>query len=269
MARTYTQDEVREIIRRAAESTAEKERQASEDTGLTVNDLRDLAVGAGIDPEVMLEAAQSLDRDVHEPFEKRVLGMKISAARAIRVEGPFTEEDWLALVSDCRTTFEAKGKVQDVSGLREWSNGNLHVLVEPVGEDVIIRMRTHHGATQQMAAGSVAMAIAMFVMVITAMAEGASGPETFGMVSLLAAVFFGAGGLLFTQIRRWSRTREQQMEAIGRRIQQRRERSRTQDADTKTAKLEASVSPTIEIPEEPEQIQVEGNRNPIRERRFS
>jgi len=247
MPRTYSQDEVREIIRRAADATAEKERKASEDTGFSLDDLRDLASSTGIDPEVMAEAARSLDREVEEPFEKRVLGMKISAAKAIRIEGPFTEEDWQALVSDCRTTFKAKGSVHDASGLREWSNGNLHILVEPAGDDVIIRMRTHHGATQQMAAGSIAMAMAMFVMVITALAEGATAPEMLGTVAFLAAAVFGAGGLLIAHIRNWSRTRESQMEAIGRRMEQRKAKGPA----TRTPALEAASTERIELPDEP------------------
>jgi hypothetical protein len=181
MSRTYSQDEVREIIRRAAESTAEREKLQSDDSGLTMGDLADLATATGIDPRIMMDAARSLDREVEESFEKRLLGMKISAAHAIRVEGPFTGEDWQALVADCRSTFEAKGKVNETSGLREWSNGNLHVLVEPAGNDAIIRMRTVHGAAQRMAGAGMAMTIAVAVMLFTAFSEGRAFGDLYGM----------------------------------------------------------------------------------------
>ena len=222
MSRTYSQDEVREIIRRATEATAERERRESEDSGLSMDDLADLATSAGIDPDVMLQAARSLDREVHEPFEKRMLGVKISAAHAIRVEGPFSEEDWLALVADCRSTFEAKGTVQSTAGLREWSNGNLHVLVEPAGSTTIIRMRTHHGAAQRMAGAGAAMSIAAIAMMISAFSDGRPLGDVFSNMIWIVAALFAAGGLMVTRIRNWSRTRSAQMEAIGQRIEARR-----------------------------------------------
>lgn len=222
MSRTYSQDEVREIIRRAAETTAEREKLQSDDSGLTMDDLADLATATGIDPRIMMDAARSLDREVEESFEKRLLGIKISAAHAIRIEGPFSEEDWQALVADCRSTFQAKGKVHETSGLREWSNGNLHVLVEPAGNDTIIRMRTLHGGAQRMAGAGMAMTIAVAVMLFTAFSEGRALGDLYGNVMLLMAALLGAGALLVTRIRNWSRTRQTQMEALGRRIEQRR-----------------------------------------------
>lgn len=247
MPRTYSQDEVREIIRRAADATAERERRESENSGLTLDDLRDLASSTGIDPEVMTEAARSLDREVDEPFEKRLMGLKISAAHAIRLEGPFTDEDWQALVADCRRTFGAKGKLHDVSGLREWSNGNLHVLVEPTGDDVVIRMRTHNGVAQNMMPAGVAMSIAFIAMMISALGDGRPASDLFGAVMVLVAALFGAGALGYTRLKSWSRTRESQMEAIGRRMEQRKR----SDASASSPALESASTQRIELPDEP------------------
>ena len=245
MSRTYSQDEVREIIRRAAEKTAKKQRSESEDSGLSMEDLKDIALSTGLDPQVMLDAARSLDRDVEETFEKRVLGVKISAAHAIRIEGPFSDQDWQALVADCRTTFEAKGKVHDAAGLREWSNGNLHVLVEPAGEDVIVRMRTHNGQAQSMMGGSIAVVLAMLVMLLSAFAEGPSTQDLFGKVILFFGALFAAGAFSYTRIRRWAQTREAQMEAIGRRMEQRRDRV----SDTRPVQIESTPAEQIVLPD--------------------
>lgn len=222
MSRTYSQDEVREIIRRAAETTAERERLQSDDSGLSIDDLADLATATGIDPQIMIDAARSLDRHVEEPFEKRHMGVKISAAHAFRVEGPFSEEDWQALVADCRSTFGAKGHVNETSGLREWSNGNLHVLVEPAGKDTIIRMRTHRGSAQSMLNGGLAMSIAVFVMMFSSLAEGRALTDLFGLAMLLIAAIFAIGAVVVSGLRNWSRTRKSQMEALGLRVEQRR-----------------------------------------------
>lgn len=251
MSRTYSQDEVREIIRRAAETTAERERLQSDDSGLSINDLADLATATGIDPQIMIDAARSLDREVEETFEKRLLGVKISAAHAIRVEGSFSEADWQALVADLRSTFEAKGKLNQTSGLREWSNGNLHVLVEPAGGDTIIRMRTVNGGAQRMGAAGMAMTFAMVIMMMSAFPEARSTGDLFGTVMLVFAALFGAGALLVTRIRGWSRTRQAQMEALGRRIEQRRPESGMD------ALPEAERSARIELPDLEDEAEAE------------
>lgn len=246
MPRTYSQDEVREIIRRAADATAEKERKASEDTGFSLDDLRDLAASSGIDPDVMAEAARSLDREVVETFEKRVVGVKTSAAHAVWLEGPFTDDDWQALVADCRTTFAAKGKVHNEAGLREWSNGNLHVLVEPAGDDVIIRMRTHYGAAERMLTGGIAASVAFSIMVLSALSDGKALGDIWSSLAIVLAAFLAAGGFLFSKLKNWSRTRESQMNAIGRRMEQRKDTK----SGVRARAIKASSSERIDLPDE-------------------
>ena len=265
MPRIYSQDEVREIIRRAADATAERERQESESSGLTLTDLRDLAVSTGIDPDVMADAARSLDRDVDEPFEKRILGLKISAAHAVRLAGPFTDEDWQALVADCRRTFGAKGKLTDVSGLREWSNGNLHVLVEPAGDDVIIRMRTHKGQAETMLAGGIAMALAFTVMILSTFADGGAAQNLLPQVLLVFSLILGGGVFARKRIGDWSQTREAQMEAIGRRIEQRRDGRDEQTSAASERLTKADTDIRIELPDDEREEDVPSIRSRQRE----
>ena len=264
MSRTYSQDEVREIIRRAAETTASRERSQSEDSGLSIDDLRDLAISTGLDPQVMLDAARSLDRDVEETFEKRLLGVKISAAHAIRIEGPFTDHDWHALVADCRSTFKAKGKVHDHVGTREWSNGNLHVLVEPAGEDVIVRMRTHNGQAQQFMGIGIAIAVSIFVGLGSTFDSSSLTGDPLGNLMLLFGAVFAFSAFLYTRIRRWAQTRESQMDAMGRRIEQRRDRVGQRSSEV--AQIEGEPAERIELPEADAHEDMESVRAKHRER---
>jgi len=253
MPRSYTQDEVREIIRRAAEKTAKMQRSESEDSGLSIEDLKDLAVSTGLDPQVMLDAARSLDRDVDETFEKRILGVKISAAHAIRVEGQLSDKEWQSLVADCRSTFAAKGKVSDQAGLREWSNGNLHVLVEPAGDDSIVRMRTHQGQAQSMMAGGVAMLLAFTAMILSTYADGGAADNLLPQMMIIVALVFGGGVFAKKRISSWSQTRESQMVAIGRRIEQRRH----EKSGTPTMQIESMPGEKIELPDTDAQEEAE------------
>lgn len=271
MSRTYTQDEVREIIRRAAETTAKKQRSESEDSGLSIEDLKDLAVSTGLDPEVMLAAARSLDRDVEESFEKRVLGVKISAAHAVRVEGRLSDEEWQSLVADCRSTFAARGRVHDQAGLREWSNGNLHVLVEPAGEDSIIRMRTHKGQAQSIVAGGVAMALSFTAAILSTYAGGGAADNLLPLVMIIVALTAGAGVFSRKRVGDWSQTRESQMADIGRRVEQRRTHAEEQAPSLGTTQneqieqIENTPAERIELPDS-DQEDVESVRLRNRER---
>ena len=125
------------------------------------------------------------------------------------------------------------------------------MLVEPAGGDTIIRMRTLHGGAQRMAGASMAMVFAVAIMVFTTFMDGRALGDVYGNMMLLMAALFGAGALLVTRVRGWSRTRQAQMEALGRRIEQRR------PAPEQSALSETDRAARIELPDLEDEAETE------------
>lgn len=67
--RIYTEEEVARLIRRAVELEAERSvsRENSARAGLSIAELEQIAAGSGIDPELIHQAANELERDLSEP----------------------------------------------------------------------------------------------------------------------------------------------------------------------------------------------------------
>ncbi len=70
--RTYTEEEVTRLIRRAVELEAERSvnKEGGNRTGLTLADLEEIAAESGIDPDLIKRAASEFDRDSSESKDK-------------------------------------------------------------------------------------------------------------------------------------------------------------------------------------------------------
>ena len=134
------------------------------------------------------------------------------------------------------------------------------MLVEPAGGDTIIRIRTLHGGAQRMAGASMAMVFAVAIMVFTTFIDGRAIGDVYGNMMLLMAALFGAGALLVTRVRGWSRARQAQMEALGRRIEQRR------PAPEQSVLPETDQAARIELPDLEDEAETEPARARGRER---
>lgn len=214
--RRYTDQEAAEIFERAASAEAQRPRLAA-GQGMTLADLQQIAGEAGIDPVLVAQEARALDQPAITPA-RRFMGLPIGVGHTVDLGRSITDDEWHALVGELRETFQATGLVREDGPFRQWSNGNLKVMVEPSGNGHRVRFQTHHGgARQMMTAGvaSVGMAGALFLtsMVVPAVSQGFSAG-----VALFAALgvgFFGAGAL---RLPAWARRRREQMKALGERL---------------------------------------------------
>lgn len=71
--RVYSEQEVARLIRRAVELESERAKsgRSGSDRGLTIQDLEKIAADSGIDPELMLQAANEIDHpEISEKFEE-------------------------------------------------------------------------------------------------------------------------------------------------------------------------------------------------------
>src|SRR6185437_13182641 len=141
--RRYDDREVAAIFRSAAESPSSPEQQPSHDEGLTLAELRAI----GLDESAVERAAMTLDLRVARS-DRSLLGLPIGVGRSVDLGRRLTDEEWERLVVRFREVFQARGHTRAEGSLRQWTNGNLQVLLEPTETGQRIRFATMHGAAR-------------------------------------------------------------------------------------------------------------------------
>ena len=208
--RRYKDEEIEAIFAAAAEAPEPMSRAIDAGAGLTLADLREIGREVGIAPERISAAAEALDRPPVVAGRRTYLGMPIAVGRTVLLPRAPTDREWALLVAELRATFGARGRAESEGELREWSNGNLRVSVEPTETAYRLRLRTVKGsAVPSVTLGFMSTA---FGVVTTALAQAADAPlgAMIGPAMLLAFGVATAGsGIL--RLPGWARDREEQM----------------------------------------------------------
>jgi hypothetical protein len=211
--RRYGEEEVREIFNLAISGNARDRSLPAEAGGLTLDDLQRIGQEAGIEPERVAQAAETLDARGRPAPVRRSFGLPIGVSRVVALPRAPTDREWEQLISEFRTTFGTQGQTNTSGGLREWSHGNLHICVEPTEHGEQLRLSTLKDDAVALNAFSVMMAGVSVIMSVVVAAAGK--PEKaialLGMFGGMALFAFGANVL---RMPRWARERERQMEAI-------------------------------------------------------
>ena len=214
--RRYNDTEIAAIFRAATEGPlAHSQPDVPHDEGLTLPDLQAIGREVGIAPDAIAGAARALD--VHRGVGRTFLGLPIGVARTVNLHRRLSDEEWERLVVQLREVFDARGTTRSDGSLRQWTNGNLQVLLEPTESGHRLRFRTMHGGAQaSIAAGFVAFGTAGVVALITAL-SGTLVDAMSGVLFLAAAgTLFVANGAL--RLPRWARLRARQMDALAQAI---------------------------------------------------
>lgn len=216
--RQFNDDEVAEIFRRASETSQTAADALSPSSGLTLGALQDIGRQVGLAPEAVADAARSLERQ--EPrFRARMLGVTVGVGRTVPLERKISDEEWERLVTVLRDTFDARGRHRVDGSLREWTNGNLQILIEPTVQGDRLRMRTVNAAARALLSGGVLLLGAAAVIAAVALVVGpASEPRLLPPLLPLAG---GGVASLILGMRRvygWAQTRLAQMDDIARRL---------------------------------------------------
>ena len=214
--RRYSEREIREVFERAARDQEQAKAHASQE-GLTLDEMQEIAASAGIAPEFVASAAQSVA--LGEPEQGHMMTGPIPRGvfRTEFLPGLPTEELWNELVADLRRTFEARGKVTKTERVWEWRNGNLRVTLEPAGDGSRLHLQTRRD--ERFGVISILTALALFPVLVLFLGSltGSLEPEKIvALVSVGVSATLGAAGVWLNQ-RSWAATRERQMEAIAQR----------------------------------------------------
>jgi hypothetical protein len=211
--RRYSDEEVREIFSLAADGGTRDQSLPAESDGLTLDELRRIGQEAGIEPARVAQAAERLDARGRVAPVRRSLGMPVGVSRVVDLPRAPTDREWEQLVSEFRTTFGTQGRTTTTGGLHDWSQGNLHLSVEPTEHGEQLRLSTLKD--DAMALNVLGSVLGVMSVLMGAVVAAAGKPEkaliVLGMFGGMALAAFGANLL---RLPKWARKREQQMEAI-------------------------------------------------------
>ncbi len=204
------------IFRAAAEGPQSPQREVSPEEGLTLADLQAIGREVGISPAAVAQAAQALD--IRQAARSRTFfGLPVGVARTVSLNRRLTDQEWEHLVVQLRDVFNARGTTRSDGSLRQWTNGNLQVLLEPTETGHRLRFGTLHGAARaSIGAGFAALGVTATVVIATAISDHL-GDAVPGIAFLLAT---GLGMIVSGALRlpRWARLRGRQMDALAARI---------------------------------------------------
>src|SRR6266550_3107421 len=215
--RRYNDKEIAAIFRAAAEEGPQSpQREVARDEGLTLAELQSIGTEVGISSEAVAQAARAVDVRLGGA-SRTFLGLRIGVARTVNLNRRLTDEEWERLVVQLREVFNARGRTRSEGSLRQWTNGNLQVLLEPTDTGHRLRFGTVHGAARAaIGAGFGVLGVAAIVGVSGAI-WGTLGDAMSGIALMVAA---GVGMIVSGALRlpRWARLRERQMEALATRV---------------------------------------------------
>jgi hypothetical protein len=211
--RRYADDEVREIFKLATTGDTRDKSLPAETGGFTLDQLQRIGEEAGIDPVRVAQAAAKLDTRPKAAPVQRSFGMPVGVSRVIDLPRAPTDREWEQLVSLFRTTFGTQGKVTTTGGMRDWSQGELHISVEPTPHGEQLRLRTVK--SDAFALNGFGVLTGGMSVLVGASVIAAGKPEK----ALAAMIMFGGMSLAsfaanIFRLPRWARERERQMESI-------------------------------------------------------
>ncbi|HSM35374.1 MAG TPA: hypothetical protein VK837_03170 [Longimicrobiales bacterium] len=148
------------------------------------------------------------------PAKRTRLGAPLAVSEVVDLPRAPTDAEWQILVGELRETFGARGELGGAGSMRDWSNGNLHVAVEPTEAGHRLRMGTLKGSARAMESAGLAMGgagvLLAALMGLTGEIQGAL--MLGGMLGGMSAFYLGANTF---GLPRWARERHAQFQRIG------------------------------------------------------
>ena len=214
--RRYDDKEMAAIFRAAADGPQTAPTDVPRDEGLTLPELQAIGREVGLAPDAIARAALALD--VRRGAESRTMfGLPIGVARTVNLNRRLSDDEWERLVVQLREVFAARGTMRSEGSFRQWTNGNLQVLLEPTETGHRLRFRTVHGAAM---ASIRAGLFAIGAGTLAALAV-APGGHLLKAVPGIAFVFLTGAGMIANgalRLPRWARLRQRQMETLAEQV---------------------------------------------------
>lgn len=214
--RRFSDAEVAQIFERATSGHAVQATGAAE--GMTLAELQSIGQEVGIPAEQIARAALSLSASEAKPTQ-RFLGTTTGVGHTVHLARKLTDEEWERFIVDVRETFNARGTMTSQGSLKQWSNGNLQVLLEPTDAGHRVRFRTVKGNAPGLVGGGLVLTTVGVIGEMTAVLTGVA--HDVGLLASFGAIgAIGLAAVATTALRlpRWVGTRKAQMEELGARV---------------------------------------------------
>ncbi|HYC52701.1 MAG TPA: hypothetical protein VEB19_16430 [Gemmatimonadaceae bacterium] len=145
--------------------------------------------------------------------------MTTGVGHTVHLARKLTDDEWERFVAQVRETFNARGTMTSEGSFKQWTNGNLQVLLEPTDAGYRVRFRTVKGsAPWTIGSGLVIGAVALageVTAVLTGVAHDIGLVTSFGV---LGAIGIGMAATTALRLSGWAGTRHAQMEELGARV---------------------------------------------------
>lgn len=215
--RRFSEEEVAEILKYAAEAEHSSKSVLPAGNGLTLTELKEIGREVGISPDAMQLAAQRFGR-ISQPT-RRFLGLPLGVARTVELDRKLSDDEWELIVADLRQTFDARGVVKGEGSLRSWTNGNLQALLEPTPTGQRLRLRTVKGNAPGLIVGGIVLFGTAAAMFIAAALKGAINDGGFmASLAVMGTAGLGMFGTGAFGLPGWARLRQRQMDEIADRV---------------------------------------------------
>lgn len=210
--RRYRDEEVRKIFEGATRQPVGGLPARTEE-GLTLSELQEIGREVGLDATAVASSAAALDTRALAPQPLTSLGMPVAVSRVVPLPRSPTDAEWERLVAELRTTFGARGRVSSAGGLREWSNGNLHALVEPTDTGYQLRLGTVKGDAAPLNVLG-AMGVVTGAFTYAALLSSGGLADAFFVPWMIGAAGIAAVVGNAFRLPRWASRREAQMRQV-------------------------------------------------------
>ena len=137
----------------------------------------------------------------------------------MKLRRDFSEDEWEQVVADLREIFNAAGVLKEDGSLRQWSNGNLQVVLEVNAIAQLIRLRTFKGnALVLIGAGLGICGAASAALVATFLNNAATDMRLVTVLAFMVAAGATIVGVTALRLGPWARRRHEQMSEVAARV---------------------------------------------------
>jgi hypothetical protein len=216
--RRFNEAEVAAIIERATKWKDPRPQPIPSGAGLTLDQIQEIGREIGIAPNVIAGAADVV-KDGGTTVIRRFLGLPLRVERTVKLRRRFSEDEWEEVVADLREIFSAAGGLKEDGSLRQWSNGNLQVVLEVNAITQLIRLRTFKAnALVLIGAGLGICGVASGALVATLLNNATTDMRLATVLAFM--VVTGATIVAVTALRLapWARRRHEQMSEVAARV---------------------------------------------------